>query len=414
VTRDRVAVPARLSTQDGERWVEVIDTGGIGIVDRHDLGAVVEAQVQRAVQDADVILFVVDVRDGVTPLDGEVARRLRASSVPVLLVCNKVEGTALEWDVPAFEALGVGEGPFAISAQNGTGLGPLYERIGALLPPLEAGEEHAPAPPPPVMKLGVVGQRNAGKSTLINALAGEERMIVSEIPGTTRDAVDVRFERGGRTFVAIDTAGVQKKSRISDAIEFYSDARSYKTIRRADVVVLLFDVEKELSQVDKKLARYVADHYKPVVLGANKWDLIRDHQQREFVEYIRAEMPGVAFAPIVFLSAKTGHGVGRLLETAERLWQDVHERVPTGELNRVLERATEARSPTKDGHRVRIYYATQAETVPPTLVLFVNDKRLLGKDYLRYLTNRLRAERLFEHVPVHIEVRDKQQQKEAE
>jgi GTP-binding protein len=263
------------------------------------------------------------------------------------------------------------------------------------------------------MKLGVVGQRNAGKSTLINALAGEERMIVSEIPGTTRDAVDVRFERGGRTFVAIDTAGVQKKSRIGDAIEFYSDARSYKTIRRADVVVLLFDVEKELSAVDKKLARYVADHYKPVILGANKWDLVKDeHEQREFVEYIRAEMPGVAFAPIVFLSAKTGHGVGRLLETAERLWQDVHARVPTGELNRVLERASEARSPTKDGHRVRIYYATQAETVPPTIVLFVNDKRLLGKDYLRYLTNRLREEHLFEHVPVHIEVRDKREQQE--
>jgi GTP-binding protein len=179
------------------------------------------------------------------------------------------------------------------------------------------------------------------------------------------------------------------------------------------VVVLLFDVEKELSAVDKKLARYVADHYKPVILGANKWDrVMAEHGQREFVEYIRAEMPGVAYAPIVFLSAKTGKGVGRLLETAERLWQDVHARVPTGELNRVLERATEARSPTKDGHRVRIYYATQAETVPPTIVVFVNDKRLLGKDYLRYLSNRLRAEQLFEHVPIHIEVRDKQQQQE--
>ncbi|HVS09238.1 MAG TPA: ribosome biogenesis GTPase Der, partial [Planctomycetota bacterium] len=289
VTRDRVAVSARLPSErveGGERWVEVIDTGGIGIVDRDDLSAEVEAQVGTAIAMADVVLFVVDVRDGLTPLDQEVARRLRGLRVPVLLVANKVEGPRQEWEIDDFRRLGVGQGPYAISAQNGEGLEPLYEAIDALLP------EGLTAPPAAAMKLAVVGQRNAGKSTLINAWAGEERMIVSEIPGTTRDAVDVRFERDGKVFVAIDTAGVRKKSRIADAIELYSDARSHKTIRRADVVALLFDVSQPLSSIDKRLARYVSDHYKPVVLGANKWDLVADFQREPFVDYLRSELSG--------------------------------------------------------------------------------------------------------------------------
>ena len=407
VTRDRVVVPARLPTPDGERWIEVIDTGGIGIVDRDDLGELVEDQVRAAVEMADVILFVVDVRDGPTPLDEEVARRLRGVPQPVLLVCNKVEGRALDWDVPAFEGLGVPGGPFAISAQNGVGLGPLYERIAELLP-APAGEETAPEP---VMKLGVVGQRNAGKSTLINCLAGEERMIVSEIPGTTRDAVDVRFQIGGKSFVAIDTAGVRKKARIADAVEFYSDARSYKTIRRADVVVHLFDLSIPLASVDKKLASYVSDHYKPVILGANKWDLVSEYKRAEFVAYVRAELSGIPWAPIVFLSAKHGQGLGHLIETAERLFDQARQRVGTAELNEILKRATQARSPSKDGYRVKILYATQAEASPPTFVLFVNDKRLIGKDYLRYLTNRLRKELPFADVPLHIELRDRHSKK---
>ncbi len=413
VTRDRVAVPAHLRavTDEGdvERWVEMVDTGGIGIVDRDDLGEVVEAQVQLAIESSDAVLFVVDVRDGITPLDVEVATRLRGAKRPVLLVANKAEARETGWEVDAFRRLGFREGPFAISAQNGEGLDPLIERLLALLPP-DLGAE---PPEDPVLRIAVVGQRNAGKSTLINRLAGEERMIVSEIPGTTRDAVDVRFEREGKVFVAIDTAGLRKRSKLSDAIEFYSDARSHKTIRRADVTVLLFDVGHPLSSVDKKLARYALDRYKPLILGANKVDLVRHIERTEFVDYLRAELPSLSFAPIVFLSASEGEGVSKLIGTAERLFAQAQQRVSTGELNRVLKDASGARSPSSDGSRVHIYYATQAESSPPTFVLFVNDKRLIGKSYLRYLSNRLREVLGCEEIPLHLELRDKREKEES-
>ncbi|MBL4771806.1 MAG: ribosome biogenesis GTPase Der, partial [Planctomycetes bacterium] len=263
VTRDRISVPVRLPSDEGPRWVEVIDTGGIGIVDRDDLGPHVESQVKTAMEMADLVLFVVDVRDGITPLDKEVAKLLRGRDVPVLLVVNKEEGLALEWDVDVFYQLGIGEQLFGISAQNGLGLGPLYECILEHLPgalPERPAERDC-------MKLAVVGRRNAGKSTLINHWAREERMIVSEIPGTTRDAVDVLFERGGENFIAIDSAGLRKPSKVADAIEFFSEARSRKTVRRADVVILMFDVTEKISSIEKRLARYVVDHHKPVILA---------------------------------------------------------------------------------------------------------------------------------------------------
>ena len=403
VTRDRVAVPAHLICSLGERWVEAIDTGGIGIVDRDDLGADVEHQVEVAVAMADLILFLVDVRDGLTPLDYEVARRLRGASVPVMLVVNKVEGRGLEWEVDSFRKLGIALGPFAISAENGSGTDPLYEAILEALPPPAEDE----GPPEQVMKLAIVGQRNAGKSTLINQLAGEDRMIVSEIPGTTRDAVDVMFERDGRKFVAIDTAGVKRKRAIADAIEFYADARCYKQIRRADVVVLMFDLSKELSVIDKQLARYAIDHYKPLILAGNKWDLVNEAERDEFRAYLRAELVGLDFAPIVFLTAKTGQGLGPLIKLAVEVYDQARLRVPTGELNRILKDATTARSPSSDGHRIKILYATQAEAAPPTFIVFVNDKKLIGKDYVRYLTNRLREDLPFKEVPLHIVLRDR-------
>jgi GTP-binding protein len=410
VTRDRVAVPARIATGEGDRWFEVVDTGGIGIVDRDDLGPEVEAQVLAAVQSSDLVLFLVDAKDGLTPLDGEVAKRLRGIAPPVLLVVNKCEGRQAGWAVGEFRRLGVGEGPFGISAQGGEGLRELYERIGELLPPLDEGLDEAPTAP--YMKLAIVGLRNAGKSTLVNCLAGEERMIVSEIPGTTRDSVDVRFERDGETFVVIDSAGLRKKSKIADAIEFFSDARSHRAIRRADVVVHLFDVSQELGQIDKTLTRYVIDHYKPVILGANKWDLVSDMERQQFVDYIRAELPQLSWAPIHFLSAREGRGVESLLRLARKLFEQSKTEVPTGQLNRTLEKAMEERSPIANGARVRIYYGTQITTRPPTFRLYVNDKRFLTRNYVRYLTGRLRESLELENLPIRLELTDKAESKE--
>ena len=401
VTRDRIAVPARLSTSLGETWIEVIDTGGIGIVDRDDLSPHVEGQVEAALKSAELVLFLVDVRDGVTPLDRLVADRLRGSELPVILVANKAEGHALAWDVDEFRRLGISEGPHAISAQNGEGVADLRELLAEKLPHADA-----PAGVEPVMKLGVVGRRNAGKSTLINQLAREERMIVSEIPGTTRDSVDVVFERDGESFVAIDTAGVRKRKRQLDAIEFYTEARSRRTIRRADVIVLLFDVTQKVSSIEKALSRYVVDHHKPVVLAANKWDIIEGRDPAEFQKYIEAELRGLGWAPLCFLSAKSGWNVDQLVRVARDLHDQAQVRVGTGELNRVLKRALEARSPSSRGYGVRVRYATQADVSPPTFVLFVNDKRLIGKDYLRYLNNRLREELPFAEVPIRIVLRD--------
>jgi len=404
VTRDRVTVPARLRTEAGDCWIELTDTGGIGIVDRDDLGEAVEHQVGLAMASADLILFVVDVRDGLTPLDREVADRLRGSPVPVELCCNKAEGERRGWDAEEFRRLGVGAELRVISAQNGIGIAALSECIAQHA---AASDTSGRAPAQPAMKLAVIGRRNAGKSTLINALAGEERMIVSEIPGTTRDAVDVRFERDGRTFVAIDTAGVRKKSKLADSIEFYGEARSRRTIRRADVVVVLFDVSVELSALEKRLARYVVDHHKPVILAGNKWDLVREFDRSEFVEYLRAELPGLSWAPILFLSALEGEGVEAVVERAEELFEESRRRVGTGQLNRVLKRALEARVPTKDGARVNVLYATQTDDAPPTFLLFVNDRHLFSKTVVRYIENRLRSELGYRHVPVRVVLRDK-------
>jgi GTP-binding protein len=412
VTRDRIAVPARLETEDGPRWVEVIDTGGLGIVDRDDLGPHVEAQVETAMRGAELVLFLVDVRDGLTPLDMEVAARLRRVPLPVLLVVNKCEGRQLEWDVDAFLRTGVGEEHFAISAQNGEGLRELSEAIVARLP--QAPTER-PVEEQPLLRIAVVGRRNAGKSTLVNRLAGEDRMIVSEIPGTTRDSVDVVFERRGERFVVIDTAGVRKQTKIADAVEFFSDARSKKSMRRADVVVLLFDVTEPLSAIEKSLARYATDRYKPLVLGANKWDLVDARlDPDDFRDYLERELPGLSYAPVVFLSAKEGARTDELIGVARDLAEQARRRIGTGELNRVLERALDARQPNSKGYRLRVKYATQIEVSPPTFLLFVNDKKHVGKDWLRYLGNRFREELPFPEVPVRIVVKDKHSAEEEE
>ena len=411
VTRDRVSVPARMDNPDGPRWIEVVDTGGIGIVDRDDLGQDVENQVTAALGSADLVLFLLDARDGLTPLDRKVASLLRGVKVPVIVVANKCEHEYSGWEAESFHALGVGEEILLISAQNGNGMQGLIETLWERFPDAPSTR---PVTPEESMQMAIVGRRNAGKSTLTNFLAGEERMIVSEIPGTTRDAVDVRFERDGTHFVVIDTAGVRKKNKLADAIEFFGESRSRRTVRRAKVVVLLFDVTKSLSAIEKAIARQATLHYKPVVLAANKWDLVEDKDPEAFRKYLDAQMPGLSRAPIAFLSAKNGVGARELLSLAKELHAQASQRVSTGELNRVLSRALESRGPSARGQRARLKYATQAGIHPPTFVLFVNDRHLIGKDHLRYIENRIRDAFPFPEVPVRIVLRDKNDPPEDE
>jgi GTP-binding protein len=269
VTRDRVSAHCE---EEGV-WFELVDTGGYGIVDRGDLSEHIERQITFAIQRATLILFVVDVATGLTPLDSDVARLLRSYNDRVVLVANKADDNSKRPLAAEFMRLGYGE-PVVVSAMHGNGRSELVETI------VERVRTHAAdAPSDPIMKVAVIGRQNTGKSTFINALAGEEHVIVSEVPGTTRDAIDLHFDIDGRSFVAIDTAGVKKKSRWGDSIDFYGYTRVLASIRRADVCVLFIDATAEITTTDKKLARYVADEMKPCVLVVNKWDLAKDRAQ---------------------------------------------------------------------------------------------------------------------------------------
>lgn len=395
ITRDRVSVLVR----HNERYFELVDTGGIGLVDDDHLETQVEEQIRFAIERATVILFVVDASADPTALDLEVAQRLRQTDKPVVVVANKVDDPRHEPQAAAFVRLGHGT-PICTSALHGRGRTELLDRVVELLG--EAAVTEGPAAP--VMKLAIVGKRNAGKSTLVNALAGEERMIVSEIPGTTRDAVDVRFERDGRTFVAIDTAGVRKKSSMND-IDFYSHTRALKSIRRADVVLLLIESMVPVAEVDLKLAAAVLEEYKPVVLAVTKWDLARDRTTAaEFGEYLTRVIPALNFAPVVFLAARTGENVQAAVDVALSLHAQANIRLPTAGLNEVLQEILALRGPSpKRGTKpLKIYYATQVAVAPPTIVLFCNQPRLVREDYRRFLLNRLRERTPFKEVPVRL------------
>jgi len=396
VTRDRLSV---ILEHEG-RFFELWDTGGIGTED--DLAAEVEAQIDVVLSRADVALFVVDAREGIAPLDESIARRLRKTGRRVLLVANKVDHRKHEEGLAEFHRLGFGQ-PLAVSARMGHGRAELLERLAAALP------EHHVVPPEPVMKLAFVGRRNVGKSTLINTLAGEDRVIVSELPGTTRDAVDVRFEREGRTFVAVDTAGVKRKSRLKDAVEFFSLARAHRAIRRCNVALFLLDVTAEISQVEKQLAGLIERECKPCVLTVNKWDLAEDRiTPEDYVNYLNARLPALRFATVSFISAATGRNVSETLALAESLYEQSRRRVGTAELNRALRTAVEATPPPpRHGKRPKLFYATQVATAPPTILIFASEPRLITEQYTRYLQNHFRSHLPFPDVPVRLLFRER-------
>ncbi|MBI4616195.1 MAG: ribosome biogenesis GTPase Der [Planctomycetes bacterium] len=379
VTRDRVSA---WHEHEG-RTIELVDTGGIGIEDIPELALRVEAQIAVALEEASAILFVVDVRDGLTPLDRHVADLLRRRKQPILLVANKVDDRKFEPQAAEFHALGMGE-PILVSARQKYGVRDLLTRAVALLPPAEADEKLGEIE----ITIAIVGKRNAGKSSLVNAIAGSERVIVSEVPGTTRDSIDVRFERDGRVFVAIDTAGLRREKSLANSIEFYGQARAERSIRRADVVLFLIDAAVPIGLVDKKIAHAIRDAEKPCALVVNKWDLARAKNLATgtYEEYLEKTLPGMGLAPIAFASAKTGKNVQGTLDLAETLFRQAGTRVSTPELNRALREALERHPPrTRKAVQPKIYYATQTGVRPPSILVFCNSPKAFSAGYRRFL-----------------------------
>jgi len=395
VTRDRISAPVPV----GDAYVELLDTGGFGIEDRDNLTDHINQQIDYAVHSADLILFVVDARDGLQPLDRAVAERLRHQDKPVILVANKVDRPDGAAELGELNALGAGE-PVAISVTHRLGLGELIDAVAERIGPSDA--EHAPQP---LMKLAIVGRRNVGKSTFINALAGADRVIVSEVPGTTRDSVDVRIEMDGKTLLAIDTAGLRRRGKLSDDIEFYSQHRALRSIRRADVVGLMLDAAETVGRVDKHLSRYVAEMFKPTVLILNKWDLAKTQADREdYAPYLTRVMPELSYAPVVLACASTGTGVREAVGLALDLFQQARVRVGTGQLNAAVQEILAQHAPRRGrtAKPGKVYYATQIATAPPTVVLFVNDVEVFDATYRRYLLNQFRERLPFAEVPIRL------------
>jgi GTP-binding protein len=393
VTRDRITF---LYEFEG-RFFEFIDTGGMGVLDKDGLTKDIERQITVALDQADFVLFVVDAQTGMLPLDELVAQRLRGLDKPVVLVANKCDSKSDRMNADA-EFRKLGYPMVQTTVAHNEGREDLWTAVlGGL--PTETGQASAP-----IMKLAVVGKRNAGKSTFVNRLAEQERMIVSETPGTTRDSVDVRFEYNGRTFVAIDTAGVQRKRALNESVEFYSYSRAQRTIRRADVVVLFFDATQHVSQVDVHLAEAILEHSKPCVLAVNKWDLLADKTTTgEFSDYLDKTIPMLDFAPRVFLTAMTGKNVQALVDVVWSLFKQANARASTADVNRALQAAVARKQPpVRNNRNLKMFYATQAGVNPPTVVVFCNDVRLVDPQYEKFLRNQLRTSLPFEEIPLRL------------
>ena len=391
VTRDRKDVVCEWS---GKRFL-LVDTGGVDIADPSPLIREVAEQARRAVEEADLVLFVTDARTGVTPGDEEIAAILRRARKPVLLVVNKVDDPARDAEVVEFHRLGLGD-PIPISALHGLGTGDLLDRIVALLPgegPTEVGED--------AVRVAILGRPNVGKSSLLNAILGEQRVIVSETPGTTRDAIDTVFERAGTTFVFVDTAGLRRKRRQRQGIEYYSELRAIQAAERADVALVLVDASEGLVDQDLAVADLARTAGCSTLVVLSKWDIatasIEDVRPR--IEERVRQRPR-----IVAVSARTGRGVGRLLDRIEELFARYTARVPTGEFNRFLgELRAERAGSSRRGRRLNLLYGTQVSTRPPRFRLFVNDPGLVARDYGYWVENRLRERFGLEGVPVIID-----------
>ncbi len=472
-TRDRMYGDTEWN---GRRFI-IVDTGGLEVDPNDPIELKVQEQARLAISEADVIVFLVDAVTGLTPADREAAELLRRATAPVIVAVNKTDNTQREADAAEFYELGWEE-TYAISASHGRGTGDLLDAIVWALPPetpeevarkgrekeadewarevaagrlepfvvgeegdeaagdgsgaddedddLGSGDESpevaaarwdaemAASDDDEPAAIAFVGRPNVGKSSLLNALLGEDRAIVSEVPGTTRDAIDTTLEWGRSEIVLIDTAGIRRRGKVASgpAAERFSTLRSMKAIGRADVAVLVIDAVEGLTAQDAHVAGYVVDEGRGLVVAVNKWDLVAEKTDRTFdqyVEWIRNEVPFLDFAPIVSISAKTGQRVSKVLELAVDIWGERRKRISTGELNRVLRAATERQvPPVVKNRRPKIFYGTQAAVAPPTFVFFANDASLIHFSYRRYLENRLRAEFGFDGTPIKLVFRDRE------
>jgi GTP-binding protein len=440
VTRDRVTALIELKGADPSKphkLVEITDTGGYGVYvadgarfddageDLATLTGSIESQIAAAAERSDLILFVIDTQSGITALDRTIAQLLRerlfggrgkprqGTRQPIIrVVANKVD--AENWETHAIDAASLGFGePLIVSAMTNFRRRDFTERLSDIVPAPTPDDERAAIPE---MKMALVGRRNAGKSSFVNALAGEERCIVSEIAGTTRDAIDVRFEIDGRVAVAIDTAGVRRRTKFADAVEYWAFDRCLLAIGRADVVLMLIDASEEITGIDKRLGARVLAEHKPCVIVVTKWDLAQGRKNRkgkivtpeDYAEYIAEELPGMAWCPVVFTSSVTKQGLHDAVTVAFELFEQAKERVSTSKLNDVLRAILSERGPSsKLGTKAKILYVTQIGVCPPTIVVVVNKPDLFTPGYLRYLHNRLHEQLPFAEVPIRLLIRER-------
>jgi GTP-binding protein len=403
ITRDRLYADCEwLGTE-----FTLVDTGGLDPFSDEEIRVQARRQAEEAVREADLIIFVVDSQQGLHPADSEVAELLRATDKPVVLAVNKVDDPSHDIRKYEFYELGLGD-PVPVSAEHGQGTGDLLDRVVTHLPEPSVTEPE----PDDAVRVALVGRPNVGKSSLINRLLGEERVIVNEEPGTTRDAVDIPVEYGEHSMLLIDTAGMRRKARIKNAVERYSVLRGLRAIERAHVVLAVLDASRKIAEQDKKIAGYGHNRGKATVFVVNKWDLVEksDETSREYRQTIADEFSFMTYAPVLFVSAKTGQRIMRLPEAVLEVRERQLQEIPTGELNRIIREAVMMRPPPgRKGVKLRIYYGTQTRTAPPTFLLFVNDPELVHYSYERYLKNVLREHRDFVGTPIrlHFKARDR-------
>lgn len=393
VTRDRIYATASWLTKE----FRLIDTGGIELKDA-SFTTQIKMQAEIAIEEADLIIFVVNGREGVTQEDEYVARLLQKTKKPILLAVNKIDDGAFINDIYDFYSLGIGD-PIPVSGSHGIGIGDLFDEV---IKKLDFTEEEFAEDE---IRFSIIGRPNVGKSSLTNAILGEERVIVSNIEGTTRDAIDTVFEKDGQKYRVIDTAGMRKKGKIYENVEKYSVLRALSSIEKSDVIVVVIDGERGVIEQDKHVAGYAHEAGKGVILVVNKWDLVEKDEKtmQKKEKELRSQFKYLDYARIIFLSAKTHQRVHQLFPLIQESFENSHKRVQTSVLNDVLVDA-QAVNPTTtfNGGRLKIFYANQVSVCPPTFILFVNDPQYLHFSYKRYLENRLRDSFGFEGTPIHI------------